>query len=98
MSVTTETAPATLPISRRPDAAGDDHEVTRPRQTKRWVDWVTTTDHKKIGILYLVTTFVFFGLGGIEALLMRTPARRSEQHPAVGPALQPAADACTAPR
>src|SRR5919108_5767139 len=47
------------------------HEVTRPRKTKRWVDWVMTTDHKKIGIMYLVTTFVFFGLGGIEALLMR---------------------------
>ena len=48
------------------------HEVTAPRQTKRWVDWLTTTDHKKIGILYLVTTFVFFMLGGVEALLMRT--------------------------
>ena len=47
------------------------HEVTVPRQTKRWVDWLTTTDHKRIGIMYLVTTFVFFGLGGIEALLMR---------------------------
>ena len=47
------------------------HEVTAPRQTKRWVDWLTTTDHKRIGILYFVTTFVFFGLGGIEALLMR---------------------------
>jgi cytochrome c oxidase subunit I len=46
--------------------------VTAPRQTKRWVDWVTTTDHKKIGIMYLVTTFVFFILGGIEALMMRT--------------------------
>ncbi|HZS08736.1 MAG TPA: cytochrome c oxidase subunit I [Blastocatellia bacterium] len=45
--------------------------VTAPRQTKRWIDWVTTTDHKKIGIMYLVTTFVFFMLGGIEALLMR---------------------------
>ena len=33
-----------------------------------------TTDHKKIGIMYLVTTFVFFMLGGIEALLMRSPA------------------------
>jgi cytochrome c oxidase subunit 1 len=32
---------------------------------------VTTTDHKKIGIMYLVTTFVFFVLGGVEALLMR---------------------------
>jgi cytochrome c oxidase subunit I len=47
------------------------HKVTEPRKTKRWVDWVMTTDHKKIGIMYLVTTFVFFGLGGIEALLMR---------------------------
>ncbi len=48
------------------------HEVEVPRTTKRWVDWVTTTDHKKIGIMYLVTTFVFFILGGVEALLMRT--------------------------
>ena len=44
------------------------HAVEKPRQTKKWVDWVLTTDHKKIGILYLVTTFVFFILGGIEAL------------------------------
>jgi cytochrome c oxidase subunit 1 len=36
-----------------------------------WVSWVTTTDHKKIGIMYLVTTFVFFVLGGVEALMMR---------------------------
>src|ERR1700749_4125482 len=45
--------------------------VTAPRQTKRWVDWVLTTDHKKIGIMYLVLTFVFFMLGGVEALMMR---------------------------
>ncbi|HEV3128949.1 MAG TPA: cytochrome c oxidase subunit I [Solirubrobacteraceae bacterium] len=47
-------------------------KVVRPRQTKRWIDWVLTTDHKKIGIMYLVLTFVFFLLGGVEALLMRT--------------------------
>jgi cytochrome c oxidase subunit I len=47
-------------------------EVTVPRTTKRWLDWLTTTDHKKIGIMYLVTTIVFFMLGGIEALLMRS--------------------------
>ncbi len=35
------------------------------------VEWLTTTDHKKIGILYLVTTFVFFFIGGLEALLIR---------------------------
>ena len=50
---------------------GDRHEVAAPRTTKRWVDWVTTTDHKKIGIMYLVLTFVFFCLGGVEALMMR---------------------------
>jgi len=48
------------------------HEVTKPRETKRWVDWILTTDHKRIGIMYLVTTFVFFMLGGVEALLMRS--------------------------
>jgi cytochrome c oxidase subunit I len=36
-----------------------------------WTSWFTTTDHKKIGILYLYTTFLFFILGGVEALLIR---------------------------
>ena len=31
--------------------------------------WVTTVDHKQIGVLYLLTTAAFFILGGIEALL-----------------------------
>jgi cytochrome c oxidase subunit I len=47
------------------------HEVVEPRKSKLWVDWVLTTDHKKIGIMYMVLTFVFFCLGGVEALLMR---------------------------
>jgi cytochrome c oxidase subunit 1 len=38
---------------------------------KGWLGWLTTTDHKRIGIMYLVATFVFFLLGGVEALLMR---------------------------
>jgi cytochrome c oxidase subunit 1 len=36
-----------------------------------WTSWITTTDHKRIGIMYMVTTFVFFCLGGVEALIMR---------------------------
>jgi cytochrome c oxidase subunit 1 len=44
-------------------------EVKPP--ARGWVSWVTTTDHKKIGIMYLVTTFVFFIMGGVEALMMR---------------------------
>jgi len=41
------------------------------REGRGWVSWVTTTDHKRIGIMYLVLTFVFFILGGVEALMMR---------------------------
>ncbi|HUA12840.1 MAG TPA: cytochrome c oxidase subunit I [Solirubrobacteraceae bacterium] len=36
-----------------------------------WTSWLTTTDHKKIGIMYIVSTFVFFCLGGVEALMIR---------------------------
>jgi cytochrome c oxidase subunit 1 len=45
------------------------HEVERP--IRGWLDWATTVDHKKIGIMYLVSSFVFFLVGGAEALLMR---------------------------
>src|SRR5436190_5249381 len=41
------------------------------RQPTGWTSWFTTTDHKRIGIMYLVLTFAFFMLGGVEALLMR---------------------------
>jgi len=34
--------------------------------------WLTTTDHKRIGLLYFFTTLAFFAAGGVEALLMRT--------------------------
>ena len=37
----------------------------------RFASWVTTVDHKRIGILYLWTTLLFFAAGGILALLMR---------------------------
>ncbi|MGW7521686.1 aa3-type cytochrome oxidase subunit I [Streptomyces sp. NPDC054796] len=40
------------------------------------VDWLTTTDHKKIGHLYLVTSFVFFLVGGVLALMMRAELAR----------------------
>src|SRR3989442_14130751 len=34
--------------------------------------WLTTTDHKEIGILYIVTSFSFFVLGGVMAPVLRT--------------------------
>src|SRR5216684_1727146 len=40
-------------------------------QERRGLSWVATVDHKRIGILYLLTTFAFFLIGGVEALVMR---------------------------
>jgi cytochrome c oxidase subunit 1 len=34
--------------------------------------WLTTTDHKKIGIMYVINSFVFFFIGGLLALGVRT--------------------------
>jgi cytochrome c oxidase subunit I len=38
----------------------------------RIASWLTTVDHKRIGILYIATSLVFFGIGGVLALLIRT--------------------------
>ncbi|HLY30134.1 MAG TPA: cbb3-type cytochrome c oxidase subunit I, partial [Ktedonobacterales bacterium] len=52
--------------------------VTQGRTVQRsWTQsgigaWVTTTDHKKIGVMYIYTAFFFFLFGGVEALLVRT--------------------------
>ena len=34
-------------------------------------EWVFSTDHKRIGILYLIGSFAAFGLAGIAALIIR---------------------------
>src|SRR5579859_3745600 len=34
-------------------------------------EWITTTDHKKLGLMYIFTGFFFFLVGGMEALLIR---------------------------
>ncbi len=40
---------------------------------RAWVlDWLTTVDHKKIGILYIVNSFLFFFAAGILALVVRS--------------------------
>ncbi|MBO9540224.1 cytochrome c oxidase subunit I [bacterium] len=43
------------------------HAPTKPT----WLKWLTTTDHKKIGIMYIFTAFFFFMLAGFFALLVR---------------------------
>jgi cytochrome c oxidase subunit 1 len=53
---------------RRPDVVGP---AARPALGRRVVRLLTTTDHKTIGRLYLGTSFVFFLLAGVMALVMR---------------------------
>jgi cytochrome c oxidase subunit 1 len=48
----------------------DVHAVSHGEKTGLW-SWITTVDHKRIGILYGSTAFIFFLMGGIEALLLR---------------------------
>src|SRR5882762_1977113 len=39
-------------------------------------DWVVTVDHKRLGIMYVVTGLVFLVIGGVEAFLMRLQLAR----------------------
>jgi len=45
--------------------------ATVARKGNVFVEWITTTDHKKIGYLYLITSFLYFLLGGVMALVIR---------------------------
>ena len=40
--------------------------------------WLTTTDHKRIGLLYFWTTLAFFAAGGVEAILVRAQLQRPD--------------------
>jgi cytochrome c oxidase subunit 1 len=61
-------------IQPRPTTIGTVRPVRRPGNAV--VRWLTTTDHKIIGYLYLVTSFGFFLLGGLMALFMRAELAR----------------------
>src|SRR5262249_33271484 len=44
-------------------------------QGKPWVEtlheWITTVDHKRLGILYILSSLLFLAIGGVEALIIR---------------------------
>ena len=48
-----------------------EQETPRRPWTEVLHDWVTTVDHKKIGLMYILMAVVFLVLGGCEALIMR---------------------------
>src|ERR1700752_3890505 len=48
-----------------------DDDVARRSVVDRLHDWVTTVDHKRLGVMYIVYALVFLAIGGIEATIMR---------------------------
>ena len=53
-------------------------EHTHVAKRSTLVEWLTTVDHKKIGILYGASAFLFFLIGGIEALIIRAQLARPD--------------------
>jgi cytochrome c oxidase subunit 1 len=53
--------------------------LRRPHATTGFWSWFTTIDHKRIGILYGITAFAFFLIGGVEALLIRVQLAQPDQ-------------------
>jgi len=45
--------------------------LRRPYKKTGLVGWMTTVDHKKIGVLYAIFSLFFFLVGGVEALIIR---------------------------
>ena len=52
--------------------------LRRPTSYTGWWGWVVTVDHKRIGILYGVTAFTYFIIGGIQALVLRIQLASSD--------------------
>jgi cytochrome c oxidase subunit 1 len=50
----------------------------RPKSKTGWRSWVTTVDHKRIGIMYGAAALVFFVIAGVEALLIRIQLARPD--------------------
>jgi cytochrome c oxidase subunit I len=55
--------------------------AVQPRGASGLWSWLTTTDHKRIGVLYIVTTLGFFLLGGLAALAVRVQLALPEAPP-----------------
>ncbi|QQE77807.1 cbb3-type cytochrome c oxidase subunit I [Alicyclobacillus sp. SO9] len=45
-----------------------------------WTEWLTTVDHKKIGIMYLIAALLMMFRGGVDAILMRTQLMLPNMH------------------
>jgi len=69
----------------RAPVLANDTQALRRRLEKLWEGepgirgWLSTVDHKTLGIRYIVTAFIFLALGGVEALIMRLQLAQPNQ-------------------
>lgn len=76
MSHDTHHAPVASKLELAPERS--DLGLIRPDRSTGWADWLTTVDHKKIGIMYGAFAMLFFLVGGVEALAIRTQLARPD--------------------
>ena len=53
-------------------------EILEKPWTETLYEWLTTVDHKRLGILYILNALVFLVFGGIEALIIRIQLMHSD--------------------
>jgi len=63
-------------LSDRPTTAYETRAPREQRVGRTVVKWITSTDHKTIGYMYLITSMVFFALAGVMALAIRAELAR----------------------
>jgi cytochrome c oxidase subunit I+III len=77
-----------VPAERQPQAPDpyEDQERTRRELEVTWAqppglwNWIRSVDHKSVAKRYIVTSFVFFILAGLQAAMMRAQLSRPENH------------------
>jgi cytochrome c oxidase subunit 1 len=79
-------ARSAIPNINAPDETAHDALERVWTRARGVMGWLCTTNHKDIGMRYIVTAFIFFGLAGILALVMRAQLAFPELH-LVGPDL-----------
>ena len=63
-------------IEDRPTVSSHAHSAKKNTMGRTIVKWMTTTDHKVIGNLYLITSFIFFMIAGLMAMVIRAELAR----------------------
>ena len=63
-------------IEDRPTVSSHAHSAKKNTMGRTIVKWMTSTDHKVIGNLYLISSFIFFMIAGLMAMVIRAELAR----------------------